>query len=436
MPRTVRDANLETRSARARLEAQCFHWRAIAPGLALGYWHGKRGFGSWTLRTLTDRASGRYSTQRFAYADDTRDADGVGILTYHQAAERARALSCSAADASPGEPCGPFTVESAAREYLEWFAAHRKSAYATKNVIDAHIRPRLGRRLVAELTTREIQRWHESIAASRARLRRPRDEHAPRHREQDLADPAVARRRRASANRILSVLRAILNHAWREGRAPSDSAWRRVRPFKNASEPLVRYLSEEEARRLVNTSPPDLRALVRAAMLTGCRYGELVALRVEDYRADAGTVHVRESKSGAPRHVPLTDEGLALFDALCAGRAGAELAFLRAGRPWGKNHQVRELAAACKRSGIVPQVSFHVLRHTYGSWLAMRGVALQVIAAALGHSDTRITHKHYAHLAPSHIAEVIRAHLPEIASTGAKVRALRARRPKAAAQAT
>ena len=44
--------------------------------------------------------------------------------------------------------------------------------------------------------------------------------------------------------------------------------------------------------------------------------------------------------------------------------------------------------------------------------LAMRGVPLGVIAAQLGHQDTRMTEKHYAHLAPSYVAETIRAQFP------------------------
>jgi integrase len=54
------------------------------------------------------------------------------------------------------------------------------------------------------------------------------------------------------------------------------------------------------------------------------------------------------------------------------------------------------------------------LRHTYASSLAMKGVPMGVIAAQLGHSDTRMTSKHYAHIAPSYVADAIRAALPTI----------------------
>lgn len=100
--------------------------------------------------------------------------------------------------------------------------------------------------------------------------------------------------------------------------------------------------------------------------------------------------------------------------------------FLRAdGKPWGTSHQQRPLTRACEIAGIKPAVSFHVLRHTYGSMLAMRGVPLQVIAEALGHADTRITSKHYAHLMPSYVADTIRKHLPSFGVEADNVAVLR-----------
>jgi integrase len=178
---------------------------------------------------------------------------------------------------------------------------------------------------------------------------------------------------------------------------------------------VIRYLSEDEIRRLVNGCSEDFRDMVRGALLTGCRYGELIALRAADYSRDAGTLTVRFSKAGKPRHVVLTDEGRTLFEGITAGKASEALIFLRAdGEPWGSSHQQRPLRDACTRAGIVPSVSFHVLRHTYASMLAMRGVPMGVIAFQLGHADTRMTEKHYAHLAPNYIADTVRAHFPRL----------------------
>ena len=128
-----------------------------------------------------------------------------------------------------------------------------------------------------------------------------------------------------------------------------------------------------------------------------------------------GIVTIRQSKAGKPRHVVLTEEGQRLFATLTAGKLGEDPIFMRAdGGKWGKSHQLRPMMEACKRAKIKPAVSFHVLRHTHGSTLAMRGVPMGIIAEQLGHADTRMTEKHYAHLASSYVADTIRAHFPNL----------------------
>ena len=95
--------------------------------------------------------------------------------------------------------------------------------------------------------------------------------------------------------------------------------------------------------------------------------------------------------------------------------ASIDLVFLRAdGEPWGASHQKRPLDEASARAGITPAVTFHILRHTHGSHLAMNGVPMGVIAKQLGHADTRMTEKHYAHLAPNYVAQTIRANFPRL----------------------
>src|SRR5262249_20186454 len=163
-----------------------------------------------------------------------------------------------------------------------------------------------------------------------------------------------------------------------------DDAWRRVKPFKGVDTARVRYLSEAECIRLVNGCEPSFRNLVHAALLTGCRYSELAKLHAADFNADAGVVTVREGKAGKPRDVVLTDEGQRLFATLTAGKLGSDPIFKRHdGGVWRKSHQLRPMLEACKRAQIKPAVSFHVLRHTHGSALAMRGVPMGVIAEQL-----------------------------------------------------
>lgn len=126
--------------------------------------------------------------------------------------------------------------------------------------------------------------------------------------------------RSATANRVLTVVKAALDHAYRDGQAPSDDAWRRVKPFRNVDLPKVRYLSTDEAARLMNACERSFRPLVQGALLTGCRYGELIVMRTSDYNPDSGTAFVRESKSGKPRYVALTDGAGSLRPSRCGSR--------------------------------------------------------------------------------------------------------------------
>jgi integrase len=70
------------------------------------------------------------------------------------------------------------------------------------------------------------------------------------------------------------------------------------------------------------------------------------------------------------------------------------------------------MAKACKCAKIEPEISFHVLQHTWGSLAVMAGVPLLVVARNFGHADTRMVEKHYGHLAPSYIVDAIRASGP------------------------
>ena len=159
---------------------------------------------------------------------------------------------------------------------------------------------------------------------------------------------------------------------------------------------------------MVNACRPDFRPLVQAALLTGARVGELTALRIYDVNVATGQIYVAQSKSGRPRFIPLNPEGALLFRQLIVGKLGDQLAFVKKdGKPWGKNHHVRSLLEACAAANIRPAISFHELRHTYASHLAQAGVDLLTISKLLGHADTRITSRHYAHLADRTLAAAV-----------------------------
>lgn len=416
MARRVKEKNLVTRDSRKKLPMRSEpHWRLLESGLHLGYRKMPKG-GTWVGRRFTEARL--YKEVRLGVADDLQDADGKTTLNFDQAQKAARKWFEDEKRKEAGEDevfDGRYTVADAMRDYMAHYSVEGKGIAATQSSINAHILPALGKVEVSKLASKKIADWHRDIAASPAMLRTGKAADKRNVRVHDSKDADAVRRRRATANRVMTILKAALNYAWKEGKTASDTAWRKISPFKNVDAPVVRYLTEEECRRLVNASPDDLRAIVNGALLSGCRYSELARLIVNDFNPDAGTVTVRLSKSGKVRHIVLTDEGKKFFENAVLNKQGSDFIFLRAGgAPWGNSHQKRPIIEACKNAKIKPAISFHVLRHTHGSLLAMKGVPMPVIAKQLGHADTRMTEKHYAHLSPSYVADTIRQNFPTL----------------------
>jgi len=408
MARTLRDAALNTRSARAKLRARREpYWRSLSEGLAIGYRKGAKG-GTWIARHYSSEHGRRF--RALGTTDDVANADGEHVLSFAQVQEVGRRWFAELACGDRiGSDHGPYSVAQALDDYVTDYKRRGRKALARLEwTIKAHIKPELGDTPVEKLTRRRIEGWHANLAETPPRLRTKAGKRQ-KHMEPDYTPDGI-RRRRSTANRVLTILKAALNLAHHNRRADTPERWQAVKPFKETDEPKVRYLTDAESQRLINASSGQFRTLVTAALLTGCRYGELAAMQVGDFTPDAKAVHVPVTKGGKARYVHLTDEGIEFFTAACAGKKSGDVLFPRSdGRPWGQAHQFRPMLEACKVAKIEPAVSFHVLRHTYASRLAMKGVPMAVIAEQLGHSDTRMTERHYAHLAPSYVGDAVRA---------------------------
>jgi integrase len=212
--------------------------------------------------------------------------------SFVQAQARAREWFGRAAREDAGdavkEEDGPYTVARALADYrADYLRRGGKAVDRLDASAKAWIEPELGPMPLDRLSRRRLADWHQKIAETAPRLR-TRPGEAQKHKVAD-ASPEARRRRRSAPNRVLTILKAALNYAHAEGHAASDDAWRMVRAFREADAARLRYLSDDEARRLTNACPADFRALVAAALLTGCRYGELAAMTAEDFNRDAGT---------------------------------------------------------------------------------------------------------------------------------------------------
>ena len=433
MARTKRDGKIDSRSARLKLPARKEpYWTALAPREALGYYRpAKGGSGTWWAR-LYDPESKKIQKNALGTADDFAESDGALVLNFAQAQVKAREWFDDARSLISGDRIhrGPLTIKDIWKSYEE-DAIRRgmKSVDQTRCTVEAHILPALGSVQVEKLTQVRIERWHSELSLTAARLR-SRKGAEPVFRPEPKTDDEK-RARRESANRVLAILKAMLNHAKRQRMTRvSGDAWREARPFRGTTSARQRFLSPEEAQRLVNVSPSSFRQLVQGALYSGARFGELARLGVSDFNAANGTLFIAQSKSLKSRHIVLTEEGQAFFQSMTAGRRGDEIIFLRDSyessnwmdakkltRPWRKSEPSRAMDEACELAGLEP-MTFHELRHTYASGLVNRGVPLAYVAAQLGHSDTRMVEKHYGHLAPSAMADAIRTLAPKLGILG------------------
>ena len=249
-------------------------------------------------------------------ADDYADADGVTVLSFAQAQSAARAARHGRRNG------GPYTVGDAIADYLAARTADGRDIRDSRSRANAHILPALGDKEAAALTAEQLRKWHRALASA-----------APRRRTGPATCSNSARgariRRPASANRVLTILKAALNHGFHDGKIAADVEWRKAKPFRGVERhgalPLTGGGAAPDQR-----SRADFRLMVQAALQTGARYGQLAALTVADFNADVGTLRIRTRKGDGhehEHHCTLTEEGAAFFRAVCAGRAGHELLF-------------------------------------------------------------------------------------------------------------
>lgn len=411
-----RRSGLSSKTSRASLPpSDAPEWEVISPGVRLGYRRGRgshgRG-GAWLAASRT--IDGKRIQARLGRADDVLPADGKGILTHEQAKDAARAWAKSLK--AGGEAPAALTVNDALDKYFEARAAEgMKSIHDAKTRAAFHIRPKLGKVKLDDLTIEKIRAWRDGMVSAQKRLRTGKFAEKANTITVDLADPEVIRRRRDTANRTLTTLKAALNWAFNHRLISDDTAWRLVKPYRGTTAARLRFLSPNEQKALIAASNGAIRDLVSAALVTGARFGELARLRVCDYDPVNKSVFVAESKSGKPRHIPLPAGGAELFERLARERPGSDpLLRQENGAAWAPATYHRPWKALLARAKL-SDVTLHEIRHTYASTMVRNGAPLIVVAEALGHSDTRMAEKHYAHLAPSYVADTIRRLAPDIA---------------------
>ena len=390
---------LDTREQRkGLLPRDAPYYQDVAKGIAIGYRKGTIG-ASWSLRVFNGK---RYHKTPVGSADDVLPADGISIYAWKDVLKVAL-TEPARADAYNSR----YSVEQCVADYFQHRRAKDRSA-GPLMIDEGRVKPfveRFGTTQVTALTTSDLQVWRDRMVT------------------QPSADLAVgdAERRRivrasqATANRTWTVCRAALNHAFRGGRVDFDLAWRRIQPFQDVDEPRRRFLSVAEANRLMACCSGPFRDLVQAALLTGLRPGELIRLVVAQFQKTR--LEVSAGKSGKSRYVPLTTQGVGHFKKITKGRAPTDLMLPAPdGGAWTTKRYGRAMESAVIDAKLKSRAVFYDLRRSYGSLLANAHANDATIAHALGHADTRMTRRHYAHLLDSSVAAELQAKLPKFNS--------------------
>ncbi|HEY5194671.1 MAG TPA: site-specific integrase [Solirubrobacteraceae bacterium] len=192
------------------------------------------------------------------------------------------------------------------------------------------------------------------------------------------------------------------------------------RPRTRKNETRIQFLDQAELDKLLATSYPDDAfgriepSIYLTAAMTGLRQGELIGLRWRDVDLSARRVRVvspfvrgefGDPKSeGSGRSVPLAERVASELEKHRKGSAYATdgaLVFCHpeTGQPLDRSKLTRRFKQATKRAE-VREITYHELRHTFGTRMAAAGVPLRTLQYWMGHADSKTT-QIYAHYQPA-----------------------------------
>jgi len=351
----------------------------------------------------------RVSLSRWANRTISSKDDAASVL--EQLRKAVRAGTFDERGLEPPKESSPLTFRQFAQRYTERHVIAKGLALA--KTIDYRLKPlieRFGDSPIIEIRTADIE---DFIA----------DQKKPRAGGRTRGRPLAP----ASVNRSIELLRHMMN--WAVGREYLDRT-----PFRRGSETLIRKqhednqrrrrLAEDEEARLLSAAAPFLRSMMVAALDTGMRRGEMLALRFADIDMTRLLITLRgvTTKSRKTRFVPIATERLrAVLNWLRIDAAGKQkpdeaLVFSdEAGEPVGsfrtawvtavlKAHGVeltrvqelnwRDLTPECKAAFRNINLHWHDLRHEYASRLVERGVLLAQVRDLLGHASITTTERY------------------------------------------
>jgi integrase len=201
----------------------------------------------------------------------------------------------------------------------------------------------------------------------------------------------------ATVNRYLAVIRSLLRMARDEWQWIDSFPRIRLLPGEVERD---RWLTREEADRLIAVCPAHLVAIVRFALATGCRSSEITGLEWNRVDLERQTAWLNRTKNGTPRGVPLNHDAVGVLEAEKGKHA--RYCFTYRGNPilWGVCNT--GWLEAVKKAGLV-DFRFHDLRHTWASWHRQAGTSCDELKD-LGGWKSRVMVDRYAKFATENLS--------------------------------
>jgi integrase len=369
--------SIDTKAKRDRLAKRREpYWHKLILGGYIGYRVGAIG-GSWIARYRDEAGKQRYKSLD---------------LPAHLAVNE---FDCAVGEANKwfdnlqqGFKARPGTVQEAADNYTEYLEQKKGKASAkdAKGRIKLHILPLFADTPLDKLKLQQIRKWTHSFVV-------------------DGTDEEI-RKSKATANRNLTIFKAMLNLAYKEGIVLSDRAWRSVEKFRNADGARKDFLTSDQMKSLLDSTEGYFLELLKAGVLTGARYGELCKLRVRDIDKGNRLLNIQGGKTGT-RAFPLTISTMAFFKELSKNKLpDAPLLTKNGVDSWGHGDQSKLMQEAVAKASLPHSVVFYTLRHSFIADVIDKNMNVFDIAKICGTSIEMID-KHYGKLFKDRVIEVL-----------------------------
>jgi integrase len=209
-----------------------------------------------------------------------------------------------------------------------------------------------------------------------------------------------------TVNHELRLLRHAYNLAIKQWELVEETPFAKIAIPKGDTK-RVRYLSQDEEKRLFAALPDWLEPIVIIARETGLRLSNIANLTWNQVNLFNRTIIIETTKNGEPIGLPMTDNVYSALKKLSKARKpDSNYIFDKEGRPFRGDWISKSFRRACQKANI-DDLRFHDLRHDFCSRLVQRGVDLYTVAALAGHKDIKMTQR-YAHLSPERLRSAVK----------------------------